>query len=76
LKQAGHDVPTIAPTLEINLEHILVKRLKEETDDKQFSDWAHILFDQALLSEGGQLEDPAQFVGRLNDMLTTFALTK
>ncbi len=73
-KQAGHEVPGVKPVLEINPDHLLVKRLNSETDEQQFSDWTHILFDQALLSEGGQLEDPSGFVGRLNDMFTKFAL--
>ncbi len=73
-KQAGHEVPGVKPILEVNPDHLLVKRLNSEMDEQQFSDWTHILFDQALLSEGGQLEDPSGFVGRLNDMFTKFAL--
>ena len=69
LKQAGHDVPVSKPDLEINPEHVLVSRLKEGVSDVRFSDWSHILFDQALLSEGGQLEDPVSFVNRLNHLL-------
>ena len=50
--------------------HPLVTRLKyESADSAQFGDWAHILFDQALLAEGGSLSDPATFVKRLNEML-------
>ena len=48
---------------------LLVLRLQEESGDNRFSDWSHILFDQALLAEGGQLEDPASFVQRLNGLL-------
>ncbi|MEO6697705.1 MAG: molecular chaperone HtpG [Gammaproteobacteria bacterium] len=66
LKASGQKIPTSKPILEINAEHPLVKRLKDETNDGRFNDWSHILFDQALLSEGGQLEDPAAFVRRLN----------
>ena len=69
LKQAGQQVPESKPILEINPDHALVSRLKDETGDGRFADWSHILFDQALLSEGGQLEDPVSFVNRLNDLL-------
>jgi molecular chaperone HtpG len=69
LKQAGHEVPNIEPILEINIEHPLVKRLSEENDEAKFSDWSHLLFDQAMLSEGGQLEDPVAFVTRINQLL-------
>lgn len=69
LKQAGHAVPNLEPILEVNIEHPLVKRLKDETDDDRFGDWTHLLFDQAMLSEGGQLEDPSSFVKRMNDLL-------
>ena len=55
LKQAGHQLPDIQPILEVNPDHLLVKRLNDETDEKRFEDWSRILFDQALLSEGGQL---------------------
>ncbi len=74
LKQAGHQVPDLQPTLEINPKHPLVERLNTETDDTKFEDWAFILFEQALLSEGGQLEDPVSFVSRMNGLLLT--LTK
>jgi len=74
LKQAGHQVPDLQPTLEINPKHPLVERLNTETDDSRFDDWAFLLFEQALLSEGGQLEDPVSFVSRMNDLLLT--LTK
>jgi len=74
LKQAGHQVPDLQPTLEINPKHPLVERLNSETDDARFEDWAFILFEQALLSEGGQLEDPVSFVSRMNGLLLT--LTK
>ena len=69
LKQAGHEVPKIEPILEINIEHPLVKRLNDELDDAKFSDWSNLLFDQAMLSEGGQLEDPVAFVTRMNQLL-------
>ena len=69
LKQAGHDVPASKPDLEINPVHPLVSRLKDEADDTRFSSWSNVLLDQAMLSEGGQLEDPVAFVNRLNDLL-------
>ena len=66
LKQAGQDAPKAQPILEVNTEHALVKRL-EKSD--QFDALAHILFDQALLAEGGQLDDPAAYVKRVNGLL-------
>ncbi len=74
LKQAGHAVPNVEPILEINTGHPLVERLQSESDEARFGDWSHVLFDQALLSEGGQLEDPASFVSRLNDLLLSVAV--
>ena len=68
LKASGQNIPGSKPILEVNPEHPIVEKLTNEKDDDQFSDWSHILFDQALLSEGGQLEDPAGFVHRLNGM--------
>lgn len=67
LKASGQAVPQSKPILEINIDHPVVKKLGEAVDE-QFEDWSHILFDQALLSEGGELEDPAGFVHRLNNM--------
>ena len=67
LKAAGQQAPDTKPILEINPQHPLVLKLKYE--DKQFDDWATILFDHALLAEGGQLQDPAAFVKRINQML-------
>jgi len=69
LKSVGQDAPTSKPILELNPEHPLVVRLNEEEAGERFSDWSSILFDQALLAEGGQLEDPATFVSRLNQLL-------
>jgi molecular chaperone HtpG len=70
LKAAGQNAPESKPILEINPNHPLVTRLKyESADSAHFGDWAHILFDQALLAEGGSLADPATFVKRLNEML-------
>ncbi|MXS84668.1 molecular chaperone HtpG [Nitrosomonas sp. HPC101] len=67
LKSAGQKVPDSKPFLEINPHHPMIQRLKYE--EAKFADWSHILFDQALLAEGGQLEDPASFVKRLNELL-------
>ena len=69
LKAAGQKVPPSKPILEMNPHHPLVQRLKYEGDQQRFDDWSNVLFDQALLSEGGQLEDPAGFVKRLNQLM-------
>jgi molecular chaperone HtpG len=69
LKQAGHEVPPSKPDLEINPSHTLVSRLKDEADDERFASWSNVLLDQAMLSEGGQLNDPVAFVNRLNKLL-------
>jgi molecular chaperone HtpG len=69
LKAAGQKVPTTKPILEINPRHPIVQRLRGEKESERFDDWSLILFDQALLSEGGQLEDPAGFVRRLNELM-------
>lgn len=69
LKAAGQAAPETKPILEINPTHRLVEKLKAEKDDGKFTDYANILFDQALLAEGGQLDDPASFVRRINALL-------
>ncbi|MEE9331896.1 MAG: molecular chaperone HtpG, partial [Methylophilaceae bacterium] len=66
LKASGQDAPESKPILEVNPSHRLVERLKKEKDDGKFNDYTHVLFDQALLAEGGQLDDPASFVRRIN----------
>ena len=71
LKAAGQKVPESKPIMEINPGHPLVQRLKYE--ETQFADWSQVLFDQALLAEGGQLEDPAGFVKRLNELMLAMA---
>ena len=73
LKAAGQTVPASRPVLEINPRHPIVERLKNESDEIRFADWSHILFDQATLAEGGQLENPAAFVKRLNELMLTLA---
>jgi molecular chaperone HtpG len=73
LKEAGHALPSSKPILEVNTDHPIVKRLEQENSKDKFKDWSGILFDQAILAEGGQLDDPAGFVHKLNDMLVTIA---
>jgi len=67
LKSAGQKIQHAKPILEINPHHPMIQRLKSE--EENFTDWSHLLFDQALLAEGGQLEDPVAFVKRLNELL-------
>ena len=67
LKAAGQPAPTSKPILEVNPRHPVVVRLKDES--RHFDDWAKVVFDQALLAEGGQLDDPAAFVKRVNQMI-------
>jgi len=69
LKAAGQKAPSNKPVLEINPQHPIVKKLDAESDELRFADWARVLFDQALLAEGGQLDDPANFVQRINKLL-------
>ncbi len=70
LKSVGQKAPESKPILEINPSHKLIKRLEAETAEAVFSDLAHVLFDQALLAEGGALEDPASFVKRMNSLIS------
>ena len=69
LQATGQQVARAKPVLEINPRHPIVEKLKNEQDEERFGDWAGLIFDQALLSEGGQPEDPAGFVRRLNKLL-------
>jgi molecular chaperone HtpG len=71
LKAAGQEAPRSTPILEINPEHAIIARL--QPGDAQFDAWAGLLFDQALLAEGGQLEDPAGFVKRTNELMLGMA---
>ena len=66
MKDAGQAVPDMKPILEINPEHPLVKKLQ---DSNQFDDLAHVIFDQAVIAEGGLPEDPAEYVKRINSLL-------
>jgi len=72
LKAAGQKAPLAKPILEINPKHPVVLRLKSE--EAKFDDWAAVLFDQALLAEGGSLDDPATFVKRINDLMLSMHL--
>lgn len=69
LQQMGQDAPPTIPTLEINLDHPVVSKLKSTEDQQEFENLGSVIFDQALLAEGGKLEDPAAFVRRLNGLL-------
>ena len=66
-------MPAAPPVLEINPDHPIVQRLGRESSPAVFDNWAHVLFDQALLAEGAPLEDPAAFVKRLNDLTLALA---
>ena len=71
LKASGQNIPGAKPILEINPAHPVLQRIDNEPDEDRFADWAQILFDQALLSEGGQLRDPAGFVSKLNGLIVS-----
>ncbi len=68
LEQAGQELPDSKPTLEVNLDHPMLQRLGE-AQEEDFEDWARIVFEQAVLAEGGQLDDAAAFVARMNRLL-------
>jgi molecular chaperone HtpG len=76
LKQLGQDAPMPTPIMELNVEHPLVERLEQEEDKNRYSELAELLYDQALLAEGGQLEDPAGFVHRLNRLMLDMSEAK
>jgi molecular chaperone HtpG len=75
MKEAGQSMSMLGgmggskPVFEVNPSHALVEKVKEEQDDDRFADITNILFDQAILSEGGQLDDPTAFVHKLNGLL-------
>jgi molecular chaperone HtpG len=69
MEQAGQAMPESKPILELNPEHSLVKKLDQESDEDRFADLVDILFDQSTLAEGGQLDDPAAYVHRLNKLI-------
>jgi len=70
LQSAGQHVPEDKPILEINPQHPIVLKIKDEANEQRFANWAHVLFDQSVLSSGEQLTNPVSFVSRLNDLLT------
>ncbi len=70
LQSAGQALPNDKPILEINPQHPLILKLKSERDEQRFTDWAYILFDQAVLSGGEALENPVSFVSRVNNLLS------
>ena len=77
IEAGDYDLLHFATTGHFNKANPLFSRLdlmKSEQDDERFSEWAHILFDQALLAEGGQLEDPGTFVKRLNKLLLQLSI--
>lgn len=69
LKAAGQSIPGTTPIMEINAHHPIILKMRNESDEQRFSDWAWILFDQSVLSLGEQLENPVRFVNRLNELL-------
>lgn len=71
LQAAGQQVPMTKPVFEINPEHVLIKRLHDIQDDNLFELWVTMLFEQAVLAEGGQLDNPADFVSRVNKLLAS-----
>ncbi|PXV58566.1 molecular chaperone HtpG [Dyella jiangningensis] len=70
LREAGHEVPTAKPTLEVNPQHPLLKRVENESDPARSTDLANLLLDQAEIAAGAQLPDPAAFVQRLNRLIS------
>lgn len=73
LKQAGQDVPSSKPVLEINPKHPIVRRLDAEKESQKIKEWSELLLNQAILAEGGQLQDPADFVRHLNSLMLEMA---
>jgi molecular chaperone HtpG len=73
MKQAGQEMPTTKPVLEVNPTHPLLQRMESEADEDAFKEWTSLLFDQAVLAEGGQVEDPAGFVHLLNKLMLKMA---
>jgi molecular chaperone HtpG len=69
LEASGQQLPESKPILEINIEHPLVLRLSAESDDERFSELSNIVLDHALLAEGAQLSNPAEYVRRINQLL-------
>ena len=72
MKAAGQAVPDSKPILEVNPSHPLVAQLEQEAQEDRFNDLAHIVYEQVSLAEGGHLEDPADYVRRINKLLLEF----
>jgi molecular chaperone HtpG len=73
LKATGQNLPASKPIFEINPQHPIVERLRQVEDEQRFKDWRYILFEQAVLTDGGELEDPMAFVSRLNGLLVALS---
>lgn len=73
LKASGQNLPASKPIFEINPQHPIVERLRQVEDEQRFKDWSYILFEQAVLTDGGELEDPMAFVNRLNGLLVALS---
>lgn len=69
MKEAGQSVPKFQPVLELNPQHSLVKRLMDESSDTQFTKIARVLFDQAMMADGGQVADPNAFIQSMNELI-------
>lgn len=69
LKAAGQNTPESKPILEINPNHELIKKLEKVDENQLFSDYASVIFDQAILAEGGQLDDPIGYVNKVNKFI-------
>ena len=69
LEANGQKVPQDKQILEVNPQHAIIQKLKNEKDEARFTDWANVLFDQSVLSSGEMLSDPISFVNRLNSLL-------
>ncbi len=74
LEAQGQKVPETKPVLELNVEHPIVRHLEAVTEEAAFAELAQLLYDQAALSEGGQLVNPADYVRRLNRLLVRLAV--
>ncbi|MDO6461785.1 molecular chaperone HtpG [Granulosicoccaceae sp. 1_MG-2023] len=73
MRQAGQEVPASKPVLELNPEHPLLQKFDQEADEERFADWSQLLLDQAVLAEGGHLDDAAGFVRRMNEVFMSLA---
>lgn len=69
LEASGQSLPESKPILEVNVGHPLLERLSAETDEERFNALSHVLLDHAMLAEGSQIENPAEYVARVNRLL-------